>query len=423
MKLMKSGKSSGWHAAFPPSGLTCPFANPEIEPYQAAAKASIRLLGLDMPIEEQILQAVYDTSLDAIIVIDQKGLMRSYNKIAEKLFHYSAEEVLGQNIKVLMPPYFAEQHDGYIERYLRTGEKRIIGIGRVVTGQKKDGSTFPLELSIGEARIGTERLFAGFIRDLSERQQMEQRVHELQEELVHASRLASLGEITSMVAHEVNQPLSASGTYLEVARELLVSEREDRLAGGLKAIEQAAAQIRRVGDTVRRIREFARKKTPDLAFEDINRIIEEANAIATVGTKAKNIRTIFDLSALHPKTKVDRIQIQQVVMNLVRNAMDALTDHDRRELVLQSRINEADEIEISVMDSGPGIAETVVKRLFTPFMTTKKDGTGLGLAICRSIVEAHGGRLWHEKSPLGGAAFKFTLPANTGSDVKPHANI
>ena len=376
-----------------------------------------------MPIEAQILQAVYDTSLDAIIVIDQKGLMRSYNKIAEKLFHYSAKEILGQNIKMLMPPYFAEKHDGYLERYLRTGERRIIGIGRVVTGQRKDGSTFPLELSIGEARIGDERLFAGFIRDLTDRQQMEQRVHELQEELVHASRLASLGEITSMVAHEVNQPLSASGTYLEVARELLVSEREDRLAGGLKAIEQAAAQIRRVGDTVRRIREFARKKTPDLAFEDINRIIEEANAIAAVGTKAKNIRTMFDLSALHPRTRVDRIQIQQVVMNLVRNAMDAMTDHERRELVLQSRINEAGEIEISVLDSGPGIPEAAAKRLFTPFMTTKKDGTGLGLAICRSIVEAHGGRLWHEKSPLGGAAFKFTLPANTGSDVTPHASI
>jgi len=376
-----------------------------------------------MPITGQILQAIYDTSLDAIIVIDQKGSMRSYNKIAEKLFQYSPEEVLGQNIKMLMPPYFAEQHDGYLERYLRTGERRIIGIGRVVTGQKKDGSTFPLELSIGEARIGDERLFAGFIRDLTERQQIEQRVHELQEELVHASRLASLGEITSMVAHEVNQPLSASGTYLEVARELLMSEREDRQTGSLKAIEQAAAQIRRVGDTVRRIREFARKKTPDLAFEDINRIIEEANAIASVGTKAKNIRTIFDLSAQHPKTRVDRIQIQQVIMNLARNAIDAMTDHDRRELVLQSRINDAGEIEISVLDSGPGIAETVVKCLFTPFMTTKSDGTGLGLAICRSIVEAHGGRLWHERSPLGGAAFKFTLPANTGSDVNPHAGI
>lgn len=376
-----------------------------------------------MLIEEQILQAVYDTSLDAIIVIDERGLMRSFNKVAEKLFNYAANEVLGKNIKLLMPPYFANQHDGYLERYLHTGEKRIIGIGRVVTGQKKDGSSFPLELAIGEARIAAQRFFVGFIRDLSERQQIEQRVHELQEELIHASRLASLGEISSMVAHEVNQPLSASGTYLEVARELLASERKDSLPGGLKAIEQAAAQIRRVGDTVRRIREFARKKTPDLALEDVNRIIEEANAIAAVGTKAKHIRTIFDLSSAHPQTKVDRIQIQQVIMNLVRNAIDAMTDYDRRELVLQSRINETGLIEVSVIDSGPGVTEAAAKRLFTPFMTTKKGGTGLGLAICRTIVEAHGGKLWHEKSSLGGAAFKFTLPVNSGSDVKPHAEI
>ena len=374
-----------------------------------------------MQIEEQILQTVYDTSLDAIIVIDEKGVMRSFNKIAEKLFNYSAREVLGQNIKLLMPPYFAEQHDGYLERYLDTGEKRIIGIGRVVTGQKKDGSTFPLELSIGEAKIGERRFFTGFIRDLTERQQVEQRVHELQEELVHASRLASLGEITSMVAHEVNQPLSASGTYLEVARELLGSEREEDRSRGLKAMEQAAAQIRRVGDTVQRIREFARKKTPDLAVEDINRIIEEANAIASVGSKSKRIRTIFDLTPARPQAKVDRIQIQQVVMNLVRNAIDAMADQERRELILRSHLNEAGQIEISVIDSGAGVAEVAAKRLFTPFMTTKKDGTGLGLAICRTIVEAHGGKLWYEKSYLGGAAFKFTLPTANGSDVKVHA--
>jgi two-component system, LuxR family, sensor kinase FixL len=366
-----------------------------------------------MAIEEQILQTVYDTSLDAIIVIDEKGMMQFFNRIAEKLFNYSTAEVLGQNIKMLMPSYFAEHHDGYIERYLRTGEKHIIGIGRVVTGQKKDGSTFPLELSIGEAKIGELRFFTGFIRDLTERQLVEQRVHELQEELVHAARLASLGEVTSMVAHEVNQPLSASGTYLEVARELLASEREEDRTRGLKAMDQAAAQIRRVGETVRRIREFARKKTPDLSVEDINRIIEEANAIASVGSKSRHIRTTFDLSPLRPRTKVDRIQIQQVIMNLVRNAIDALSAHDRREIVLQSRINEMGQIEISVADSGPGVEEVTAKRLFTPFMTTKKDGTGLGLAICRTIVEAHGGRLWYERSPLGGASFKFTLPTNT----------
>ncbi len=375
-----------------------------------------------MTIEEHILQTVYDTSLDAIIVIDEKGLVQSFNKIAERLFSYSAEEVLGRNIKMLMPSYFAEHHDGYIERYLRTGEKRIIGIGRIVTGRRKDGSTFPLELAIGETEVGERRLFTGFIHDLTERQKVEQRVHELQAELVHASRLASLGEITSMIAHEVNQPLSASGTYLEVARELLAAERKEDRDRGLIAMEQAATQIRRVGETVRRIREFARKRTPELAMEDINRVIEEANAIAALGSKAKQIHTTFDLSSQRPHSKVDRIQIQQVIMNLVRNAIDAMATHDRRELVLQSRLNDTGQIEISVMDSGPGVTEADAKRLFTAFMTTKKDGTGLGLAICRTIVESHGGRLWHEKSPLGGAAFKFTLPEGVPGDMKIHAN-
>jgi two-component system, LuxR family, sensor kinase FixL len=220
-----------------------------------------------------------------------------------------------------------------------------------------------------------------------------------------------------MVAHEVNQPLSASGTYLEVARELLSLEGESNKAKGMKAIDQASAQIKRVGDTVRRIREFARKKTPELALEDINRIIEEANAIAAVGTKAKSIRTTFNLSPARPVTMVDRIQVQQVVMNLVRNAIDAMTDHHRRELILQSQVTSTNQVEISVIDSGPGVSELATTKLFTPFVTTKKDGTGLGLAICRTIVEAHGGKLWYEKSELGGAAFKFTLPM----DVKINA--
>ncbi len=363
-----------------------------------------------MPNEDQILQTVYDTSADAIVVIDENAIVQSFNRTAEKMFGFSASDVLGQNIKVLMPPYFAAHHDGYMERYMKTGERRIIGIGRIVTGQRKDGSTFPIELSIGEAKTSNRRLFTGFIRDLTDKQRVEQRVHELQEELIHAARLASLGEITSMVAHEVNQPLSASGTYLEVARELFNSHEEGNHAKGLKALDQAEAQIKRVGDTVRRIREFARKKTLELALEDINRVIEEANAIAAVGSKARNIRTTFNLSPLRPIAMVDRIQIQQVVMNLVRNAIDAMTGHERREMVLQSLVTIDSQLEISVLDSGPGVSEETAKKLFTPFVTTKKDGTGLGLAICRTIVEAHGGKLWYENSSLGGAAFKFTLP-------------
>jgi two-component system sensor kinase FixL len=364
----------------------------------------------NMEIEEQILKTVYDTSLDAIIVIDEQGIIHSFNRSAERMFGYSPEEVLGQNVKMLMPPYFAERHDGFLARYRETGEKRIIGIGRIATGQRKDGSTFALELSIGEAKVGKRRVFTGFVRDLTEYQQTEQRVHELQDELLHASRLASLGEISTMVAHEANQPLSAAATYLEVARELLgKGKREDR-ARAAKALDQVEVQIRRVAETVRRIREFAKKSAPELELADVNRVIEEANGIASVGMKGKGIRTFFDLSPALPSIEMDKIQIQQVVMNLVRNGIEAMKDRTRRDIVLRSRLDSNGMVEISVIDSGTGVPAETAKNLFKAFVTTKKDGTGLGLAICRSIVEAHGGRLWHEPNPQGGAAFKFTLP-------------
>lgn len=363
-----------------------------------------------MGIEEQVLQTVFDTSPDAIIVIDVRGIVRSFNRTATKLFGYAAGEVIGQNVKLLMPPFYAERHDGYMQRYLQTGEKRIIGIGRIVTGMRKDGSTFPLDLAIGEAVSGENRLFAGFIRDLTDRQEVEQRIHELQEEVLHASRLSSLGEISSMIAHEANQPLSAAGTYLEVARELLAGQDPGLLSRGLKALDQAAAQIRRVGDTIRRIRDFARRKTTSLDQEDLNRIIEEAYGIAVVGSKSRSIRTGFDLSSAQPLVTADRIQIQQVIMNLVRNAFEAMAESPRKELLLRSSISADGVAQISVIDTGPGIPADAAQVLFTPFVTTKEGGTGLGLAISKSIVEAHGGRLWYEDHPEGGAVFSFTLP-------------
>jgi two-component system sensor kinase FixL len=221
-----------------------------------------------------------------------------------------------------------------------------------------------------------------------------------------------------MIAHEANQPLSAAGTYLEVAKELLATADEQQRARGILALDQAAAQIRRVGDTVRRIREFAKKKTPELNLEDINRVIEEANAIAAVGSRDKSVRTTFELSPALPAIDADRIQLQQVVMNLVRNSIDAMTGWPKRDLILMTRLKEKNLVEVAVIDSGPGVPENLRSTLFTPFVSTKAQGTGLGLAICRSIIEAHGGNLWHEETPSGGATFKFTLPIHGSADAK-----
>jgi two-component system sensor kinase FixL len=359
--------------------------------------------------------AVFHTSPDGVIVIDRRGIVEAYNSAAEKLFGYRADEVIGRNVKMLMPPYLAERHDGYISRYLETGERRIIGIGRVVTGQRRDGSTFPIELAIGEALINGKRLFTGFVRDLTEKQGAEQRIHELQNELMHSARLASLGEISSTIAHEVNQPLSAAGTYMQVAEELTRSGRRDAIARAVDSIAKAATQVKRAGDIIRRVRDFAKKRAPELALEDINRVIEEACALAFVGTKDSGIKGNMDLSADLPPILIDKIQIQQVIVNLVRNSIDAMGAGHTGQIGVRSRFSGADSIEVSVIDNGPGVAEELRDNLFVPFATTKIAGTGLGLAVCKSIVEAHQGRLWYAPNPSGGAIFTFTLPLTVNS--------
>jgi two-component system, LuxR family, sensor kinase FixL len=361
-----------------------------------------------MKAEVQILQTVNDMTPDAGVVLDENGIVPSFNSAAGTLFSNSPQEIVGQSFKLLMPAYFAERNHGHVERFLRTLGRSIISIGCNNIGERKVGSTLPFELSMGGSNT----------RDGVEMQHYEQRIRELQNELIHVSRLASLGEIATMIAHEVNQPLSAAGTYLEVARELLSNGSEDDHERGLKAVEQAATQILRLGDIIRRTRDFARKKPPNFEVENINQIIEEASTIASMGSKAKNIRTSFALSSTNPLAKVDRIQIQQVIINLVSNALDAIKNYDKREIILKSEVNGEGIVEISVLDSGPGVSDAVAKDLFTPFVTTKDEGMGLGLAICRTIIEAHGGELWNDSSPLGGAAFKFTLPITTNANAE-----
>ena len=170
---------------------------------------------------EAHLRSILDTIPDAMIVIDDRGIMQSFSSAAARLFGYAESDVVGKNIKMLMPSPYRENHDGYLDRYLRTGERRIIGIGRVVVGERKDGSTFPMELSVGEMNSANRRFFTGFIRDLTERQRTEARLQELQTELVHISRLTAMGEMASALAHELNQPLSAIANYMKGSRRLL----------------------------------------------------------------------------------------------------------------------------------------------------------------------------------------------------------
>jgi two-component system, LuxR family, sensor kinase FixL len=363
---------------------------------------------------EAHLRSVLDTIPDAMIIIDPQGIIQSFSLTAERLFGYPAAEAIGRNVSMLMPPPYREQHDSYLTRYRATGERRIIGIGRVVVGRRRDGTTFPMELTVGEAGSAPRQMFIGFVRDLTERLQTQQRLQELQSELIHMSRYTALGEMASTLAHELNQPLSAIANYLSGGRRLLESGRLDMLPMAREAMERATEQALRAGQIIRRLRDFVSRGESEQNHQNLPKLIEEASALALVGIKEAGVRVAYALDPAAATVFVDKIQVQQVLLNLIRNAVEATQEMDRRDLLICTRLCETGMVKVSVADTGTGISESIATQLFQPFVTTKAHGMGVGLSISRTIIEAHGGRLWAEPNPGGGTVFSFTL--RTGLD-------
>lgn len=362
----------------------------------------------DLLAREAHLSSILDTVPDAMVVIDTRGFIHSFSATAERLFGYSASEAVGKNVSILMPSPHREAHDTYLGRYLSTGERRIIGIGRVVVGERKDGSTFPMELAVGEMRSSSERFFTGFIRDLTERQETEARLQELQSELVHISRLTAMGEMASALAHELNQPLSAIANYIKGSRRLMDATplRTELLQG---ALEKAGEQAIRAGHIIRRLRDFVSRGESERRVESLSKLVDEASALALVGAKEHGVQVRFQYDPRCDLVLADKVQVQQVLLNLMRNALEAMMGASRRLLLVQTGPAEDDMVLVSVSDTGPGISPEIAEQLFTPFVTTKRHGMGVGLSISRTIIEGHGGRIWVEPNPEGGAIFRFTL--------------
>lgn len=369
---------------------------------QRAAESALRN-------SEAHLRSILSTVPDAMIVIDERGKMLSFSDAAERLFGYAQSEVLGANVSMLMPSPYRERHDGYLERYLTTGERRTIGIGRVVFAMRKDGTTFPMELSVGEATGEGQRVFTGFIRDLTDRHRTQERLEELQSELIHVARVSAMGTMASTLAHELNQPITAVANYVEAVRDLLAEPNLDELPDIIEALDDAAAEAMRAGHIVRRLRDFVSRGEIEKTVESLPDLINESAAFGLLGAGDKSIGTRIDIDHEAASVLVDKIQIQQVLVNLIRNAVEAMSTATSRLLTIQTAPDQPGFVRVTVADTGPGVAPDVAAQLFKAFVSTKAEGMGLGLSICRTIVEANGGRIWMEPAQGGGTQFHFTL--------------
>ena len=357
-----------------------------------------------------LFKALIEMAVDGIMVIDELGLIQVYNEACERMFGYTPNEVIGQNVKMLMPPPYHEEHDDYLARYRSTCERRIIGIGREVVGRRKNGTTFAMYLSVGDGEFDGRRIFLGIVHDISARKASEQRIQELQKELLHATRLTTTGQLGAALAHELNQPLAAILNYTGILQD--IAGRTSGAEGEVmrEATDHIAEQTVRAGEIIRRLRGFVSKREPDRALQDLNGVIQESIALGFVGAADTSVRLRTRLANDLPPVLLDKVQIQQVMINLVRNAVEAMQETSQRVLTITTARDEGDSVRVGVADTGPGLSQDVAASLFQPFLTTKADGLGIGLSICRTIIESHGGRLWTEPNEGGGTAFHFRLP-------------
>lgn len=365
-----------------------------------------------MTVSDARLSSVLDTAVDGILVIEERGAILVYNKACEGLFGYSHEEAVGQNVRLIMPSDYAGAHDRYLDNYLTTGSRKIIGIGREVRARHKDGTEFPVELSVGEATTPMGRQFIGIIRDLRSRKEAERRFNELQADLVHMARVSAMDEMGAALAHELNQPLTAIMLYLQAASRTI-----SRSVQGAplpvdtfkQVLEKAVHEAERAGAIISRMRHFVEKREPQRRNVDLRAIVDEAVELVMLGQRnPPRVAREYEMDL--PLVSVDAVQIQQIIVNLIRNAIEALKGRENPRIVIEVQ-SEAEHVLVSVEDNGPGLAPSAIPTLFKAFSSSKRTGMGLGLSISRTIAQNHAGDLSVDPGGGGrGARFNLQLP-------------
>jgi PAS domain S-box-containing protein len=402
-------------------------------------KAVIREQAAALAEGEARLSAIFEAVVEALICIDERGIIETVNPSTEKLFGYAAREMVGRNVSMLMPsPYHAE-HDGYLARYRDTGERRIIGIGREVTAVRKSGEKFPVDLSVAEARTGERRFFVGVIRDITQRKRSEAALRESNEQLAgamtqleakheelraatqqlwQAAKLASVGELAASIAHELNNPLATVSLRIESA--LAQTPREDSRRRSLEIIDQ---ETRRMADLVANLLQFARRGQEQSSTVDVRRELSKAVELVQHQFRKRLIEVAQHFADDAPMIFADRQKLRQVFLNLLVNSVDAMPQGGKMTLRIETTnlSNGKPAVKLEFADTGAGIPPEHLATVMEPFFTTKEEGkgTGLGLAICRRIVNEHGGSITIDSAPSEGTTVRLTLPAENSGNVEP----
>lgn len=364
---------------------------------------ALRLLQLN----EVRWQAILDTAQDAIICIDRQGDVTLFNRAAEAIFGYSASEVLGRNVRMLMPPPYQEEHDGYLAAYHGTGTPKAIGRVREVQARRRNGEIFPIELSVSEARVADQVIYSAFIRDVSERRAMESALSEARRLAEQRERLADIGAITARIVHDLGNPLAGLSMQAQLIHRRVTRNPErpgKDLAG---AAERIVFEVRRLDGLVKDFLDFARQQRLDVRTIDLPPFLQRVLDLWEPVAASREIDLTLDVAPDLRELSADEEKLRRVLDNLVKNAVEAV---DRGPGRVAVEVRRADErVRFTVSDSGPGIPESL--EMFKLFETTKRNGSGLGLSISKQIVLAHGGNIGFERLAPHGTAFHVDLPA------------
>ena len=355
------------------------------------------------------LHAIIDASPVAIITISEKGLILTFSHEAEAIFGYEQNEVVGKNVNLLMPYPNKSQHNHYLERYLATGERRIIGTSRAITAMRKSGEEFPAMIHVSEFK-DDERVFVGFVEDVTTQKAIERSLADAQSQMQHANRLGAMGEMAASIAHELNQPLTAAASLAGAVSLMLKKKDDEHAEQAIALLDDTVGEIQRASQIMRQMREFVRTRKTAKSLHDVNKVVEEASAIALIGADSQGVRVTTNFADNVGDANLDCIQIQQVVVNLIRNAIDAMENAKEKRLFI-STARHRGIIEVKVEDTGSGIAEDIQKRLFQPFVTSKNAGMGVGLSISKAIIDAHQGEIGAINKESSGCVFSFKIPA------------